>query len=92
MQSNAPVRYLAGVTFFNGDPQENQSIAPSRDTALKGRSRIAQWHFGSSTESVWLACRYLDTGISIVRRLPASYKECQLTYGPGGVIKTLSCK
>ncbi|WP_139350436.1 STY0301 family protein [Rhodanobacter sp. B04] len=73
MQSYAPVRYLAGVTFFDGDPKENQSIAPARDIATKGRERIAQWRLGSGAEPVWLACRYLDTGISLVRRLPASY-------------------
>lgn len=85
-------RYLAGVTFFDGDPQENRSIAPTRDTPTAGNRRLAVWHFGSSDVPVWLGCRYLNTGVMLTRRLPASYRECRVSYAAGGVIKGIDCK
>jgi len=85
-------RYLAGVSFFDGDPKEAKSIAPVRDFPLSGKDRVALWNFGPSGEPVWLACRYLDTGISLSRQLSSSYKECRVTYGAGGIVKAIACK
>ncbi|MDE2368026.1 MAG: hypothetical protein KGN16_03565 [Burkholderiales bacterium] len=80
------------MTFFDGDPQENRSIAPTRDTPTAGNRRLAVWHFGSSDVPVWLGCRYLNTGVMLTRRLPASYRECRVSYAAGGVIKGIDCK
>lgn len=91
-QFDNSARYLAGVTFFDGDPKENQSIAPTRDAPSSGTNRTAVWRFGSSGVPVWLACQYLGTGISLSRQLPSFYKECQVVYGPGAIIKSVSCK
>ncbi|WP_429295937.1 STY0301 family protein [Paraburkholderia atlantica] len=84
-------RFLQGVAFFDDDPKKNASIAPTSDTALSGHERIARWHFRSSGIPVWLGCRYEGTGIVLTRQLPASYKECQLVYGPGGVVRKIGC-
>lgn len=84
-------RYLAGVTFFDGDPRARASIAPTRDVAATGRDRVATWDFGVSTTPVWLACRYQQTGVSLVRQLPAAYRQCTLRYGPGGIVRSLAC-
>jgi len=91
LQDNS-TRYLAGVTFFDGDPKANMSIAPTRDSPVSGRDRVALWRFGSSGVPVWLGCRYLDTGVFLTRKLPASYKECRVLFAPGGIIKTINCK
>lgn len=84
------IRHLDGVTFFDGAPEDNKSIAPSRDASLSGRERIAEWRFGSSGVAVWLACPYRDTGISLSRQLPP-YAVCRMTYAPGGVIRAINC-
>lgn len=88
---DASPRYLGGVTFFDGDPSQNRSIAPTHDLR-SGRDHVAVWSFGSSGEPVWLNCRYLDTGISLSKQIPTAYKECRVTYGAGGVVKSIYCK
>lgn len=90
--ADASPRYLAGVSFFDGDPKENRSIAPTSDSRARGKDRVALWRMGSSGAPVWISCHYLDTGISISRQLPLSYRECRVTYGPGGVIRYIECK
>lgn len=90
-QLDTSPRFLQGITFFDDDPKKNASIVPTSDTALTGHDRIARWRFRSSGIPVWLGCRYDGTGIVLTRQLPASYKECQLVYGPGRVVKKISC-
>ncbi|WP_429567324.1 STY0301 family protein [Paraburkholderia sp. JPY419] len=90
-QLDTSPRFLQGITFFDDDPRKNASIVPTSDTALTGHDRIARWRFRPSSIPVWLGCRYEGTGIVLTRQLPASYKECQLVYGPGGVVKKISC-
>ncbi|WP_410449882.1 STY0301 family protein [Paraburkholderia sp. UCT2] len=90
-QMDTSPRFLQGITFFDDDPKKNASIAPTSDTALSGHERIAWWRFRSSGVPIWLGCRYGGTGIVLTRQLPASYKECRLVYGPGGVLKKISC-
>jgi hypothetical protein len=84
-------RYLQGVTFFDDNPEKNASLAPTSDKASSGNERIAQWRFGSSGVPVWLGCRYEGTHVMLTRQLPISYKECRLVYGPGGIVRKLSC-
>ncbi len=91
-QQDNSTRYLAGVTFFDGDPKQNISIAPSSDSLSQGKNRVALWRFGSSDVAVWLGCRYQDTGIFLTQKLPAAYKECRVLYAPGGIIKSINCK
>jgi hypothetical protein len=91
-QYDNSIRYLVGVTFFDGDPKENKSIAPIRDSPLSEKDRISLWRFGSSGVPVWLGCKYLDTGVSLTRQLSISYEECRVSYGPGGIIKAINCK
>ncbi|MBU6257760.1 MAG: hypothetical protein KGL18_08520 [Burkholderiales bacterium] len=85
-------RYLAGVTFFDGDPKENRSIVPTRDTPTAGKRRLAVWRFGSSAVPVWLGCRYLNTGVLLARRLPDSVRACRVSYAAGGVVERIDCQ
>lgn len=91
LKSGDASRYLAGVSFFDGDPAEQVSLAPTRDTR-SGNDRIAIWSFGKSSKSIWLACRYLQSGLSLTRALPATYTQCRLLYAPGGIVKNLTCQ
>lgn len=86
---NAP-RYFSGVTFFDGNPQDNQSIAPTRDTPVKGHERLAVWQFGPSG-GVWMGCRYIDSATVLTRALPESVRECRVVYAAGGVVKNIEC-
>ncbi|WP_409259190.1 STY0301 family protein [Paraburkholderia sp. WSM4177] len=90
-QMDMSPRFLQGITFFDADPKRNASIAPTSDTALPAHERIARWRFRSSGVPIWLGCRYEGTGIVLTRQLSASYKECRLVYGPGGIVKQISC-
>lgn len=82
-------RNLAGVGFFDGHPDEQRSLAPTTDSA--GRNPVATWKFGSNPVSVWLSCRYQDSAITLTRPLPA-YRECQVTHGPGGIVRSIDCQ
>ncbi len=83
-------RYLAGVSFFDGEPSRQVSLAPMRDVAA-GRDRVATWRL-TGEGPVWFVCRYLDTGVRLAKALPNKYTECKVTYGPGGIVRSVHCK
>ena len=66
---------LASITFFDGDPKEDASLAPDRSTKLQ-----QSWAFGSSDHSIWLTCRYTGTTVVLGRALPKQVKSCTVTY------------
>jgi hypothetical protein len=84
-------RHLVGATFFDGPPASNNSIVPTKDSASSSGNRIASWDLKTSDAPIWLSCRYLDTGISLSRQLPKTYKECRIFYGPGGRLDAIKC-
>jgi hypothetical protein len=92
----APHR-LARVTFFDGPVESQASLVPDRSTQL-GKIRTAKWILQPNTERpYWLACYYSATSLALTRVLPASVKECTVTYRTDvevdGMpeIKSLSC-
>jgi hypothetical protein len=89
--SDATPRQLAGVSFFDGDPKQQRSLAPTRDTRA-GKDRQATWQFGQTDEPVWLSCRYLDTGVVLAKPLAKPLHECRVVYGAGGIVKTITCQ
>lgn len=88
---DAAPRYLAGVTFYAGQPSEQASLAPDRDVRA-GKLRKASWRFEGSTEPIWFACRYLDSGVTLSKPLPAAYKQCEVSYSAGGIIAAINCQ
>ena len=91
---DASPRYLDGVTFFDGPPDKNQSIAPTVDaTPVKGRNaRVATWRFGTSGEPVWFACRYGGSRVVLSQVLPVATKSCAVTYGAVAVVVAVDCR
>lgn len=75
--SGLPIR-LAGVTFYDGAPDLNASLAPDNETTRNQR-RIAVWKFASRSET-WLACSYAGTDIVLSRPMPKATTTCRVTY------------
>lgn len=81
---------LARVTFFDGDPKNQASLAPDRDFK-SGKDQVAVWKFGAGQGPIWLACEYLSTSITLMRELPA-YRQCRVTYSVGNIVKRIDCQ
>lgn len=79
---------LAGMTFFDGKPEEKASLAPDKQTAVNGHS-VASWTFGFSDRPIWVACRYAGTDVILSRELPKSTRMCSITYAAGETIAGL---
>jgi len=74
--SAAPVR-LAGVTFFDGKPEEEASLVYDRITPGRTGTR-ATWTFQPNSH-IWLSCSYSGTTVVLSRALP-SITRCVVTY------------
>lgn len=88
---------LAGITFFEGKPEDNASLAPDSERNANGKT-ISRWNFPSSRPPIWLACRYAWTSVTLARELPKEIRVCTITYNPrqtiGGLpeIEKIDCR
>lgn len=88
---------LAGLTFFDGKPEDKASLAPDKNVAVKGKS-VALWTFDGSGRPIWVACQYAGTNVVLTRELPRSTRSCSITYTAGvtiaglPVIEKVDCK
>jgi len=76
--SKAPHR-LEMVTFFEGPPEEEASLAYD-DIKNAGKESVAVWTFATSPRGFWISCGYSGTAVVLSRRLPAGVKTCRVTY------------
>ena len=72
---------LAGITFFEGPPEQQASLAP--DIEKKTQST---WNF---TKPAWIACHYSGTSLTLTRALPKTTKSCTITFQPGVTVAGL---
>ncbi|BCB22411.1 hypothetical protein OCUBac02_53050 (plasmid) [Bosea sp. ANAM02] len=80
-QVMSPHRH-ARITFFDGPPAEQASLAPDETRSVNGRE-VSTWRFGrSSTRAIWIECGYAGTSISLSQELPAETKSCSITFDP----------
>jgi hypothetical protein len=70
---------LAGVTFFDGNPQDRASLVPDKQSKLKAGT-VASWTFGVTDRAIWIACSYAWTSVVLSRQLPRTTRECSITY------------
>jgi hypothetical protein len=71
---------LAGVTFFDGPPEQQASLVYQSETNSKGK-KYATWSFGTtSTRLVWIACSYSGTNVVLSQPLPKATSQCSVTY------------
>jgi hypothetical protein len=89
---------LAGITFYDGTPQEKASLVYD-DMKKAGGKQVATWSFTpGSGRQTWVACSYSGTNIQMTKALPASARSCEVTYDPrqqvAGLpsIEKISCK
>lgn len=75
--SETPI-LLAGVTFFDGPPEQKASLVYDSETLLKGK-QVAVWRFGSQSQ-IWISCRYSGTTVVLSQPLSKSTSTCKVTY------------
>ena len=79
---------LAGLTFFDGKPEDKASLAPDKRTEANGRA-VASWTFPSGGRAIWVACRYSSTDVVLTRELPAKIRTCAITFATNETIAGL---
>ncbi len=70
---------LAAVTFFDGPPAEEASLAYDEQTSQAGETR-AVWRFTPGGKGIWISCSYDGTRAVLSRRLPAAVRTCTVRY------------
>jgi hypothetical protein len=80
---------LSGLTFFDGKPEEEASLAPDSQTRQNGKDLLV-WNFGAdSNRPTFLVCRYAGTNVTLQRELPKGTRSCKVTYNPKQTIAGL---
>ncbi len=69
---------LAGITFFDGRPEDEASLAPDKTSRQNGKD-LAFWTFDAA-RPVFLVCRYAWTNVTLQRELPKGVRGCTVTY------------
>jgi hypothetical protein len=72
---------LAGVTFFDGKPEDEASLVYDRMTPSRNGMR-ATWTFAANSH-IWLSCNYTGTNVVLSRALPA-VTRCTVLYRKEG--------
>ena len=71
---------LAGITFYDGPPQEKASLAYDSISKSAGM-QSAKWTFAPAAgRATWIACSYADTSVRLTRPLPTNTATCEVTY------------
>lgn len=87
---------LAGLTFYDGKPEEKASLAPDGQTTQRNET-ISTWKF-DKTRPTWVECHYSGTSVTLTRELPRSTSTCMVTYARGEtiaglpVIESVTCR
>jgi hypothetical protein len=97
ISSDAAPHQLAGLTFFDGKPEEKASLAPDSEVRVKGKVH-STWTFPAGGGPIWVACSYAGTNLTLSRVLPKSARSCLITYSGRDtvaglpVIEKVDCK
>lgn len=78
--SDMPNR-LAGVTFFDGPPEQKASLVYDDEHVIK-RKQIATWRFTRQSK-IWVSCGYSGSNIELSKALTEGTTSCSVTYNPG---------
>jgi hypothetical protein len=84
--SDLPIRF-AGVTFFDGPPEQKASLVNDTESMVKGK-RIAVWKFLPQSQ-IWASCSYSGSNIVLSQALAKGTSKCSVTYIPKETIAGL---
>lgn len=96
-QDSVPLR-LAAVSFYDGPPEQNASLAPEASGKGKRGIETEVWKFRPKSGGIWIGCSYASTNITITRKLESDITECIVTYNPrvhiagNREISSISCR
>lgn len=84
---------LETITFFDQHPKEMASLAPDNENT-KGNKLT--WTFGPKQE-IWLVCKYKNTKVELIKKLPADVKSCTVSYASqqftvNSDVESMDCK
>jgi hypothetical protein len=76
-RANEPHR-LAGITIFDGKPEERAALVPM-ERAISTTRSLATWSFVKGRQ-YWLTCAYSGTGVVLSRAIAGTVAACSVTY------------
>ncbi len=89
---------LAGISFYDGPPQEKASLAYDNMTKA-GAKQTAKWSFSpEASRETWISCSYSGTSVKLAKTLPPKTTACEVTYDPRQqlaglpLIEKISCR
>ena len=69
---------LESVAFYSGHPKELASLVPTNEDAS---DQDPVWDFDAK-EQIWQACRYRDTKVQLIQKLPKGTVHCRVVRQP----------
>jgi len=78
-RKDASPNVLAGLTFYDGRPEEQASLAPD-EKHVRGKL-VETWElFPNPPRQNWIECVYAGTSIKIAKPLPKEIRGCTVTF------------
>jgi hypothetical protein len=73
---------VAGITVFDGRPEQKASLVPGNEEKQKAENRLAvTWQLAPlSPEGIWLAFSYASTSVVLAKPLPEGTTELRVLY------------
>jgi len=76
VQNTTEPSSFRNVTFFDGPPAEQASLAPESDDGVR-----SIWTFDpAAPKGIWVACGYQGTQILLQQKLRAGIRKCIVTF------------
>ena len=73
---------IAGITVFDGRPEQKASLVPDNEEQHKAENRlVVTWQLAPlSPEGIWLTFSYASTSVVLAKPLPQGATELRVTY------------
>ena len=69
---------LMDVAFFDGPVIKGAEIM--HDDASKNKSKIRKWTFTKDNFEIFIQCRYVNTNISYIGKIPDGVSQCKVLF------------
>jgi hypothetical protein len=83
---------IAGITVFDGRPEQKASLVPDKEERQKAENRLlVTWRLDpSSTEGIWLTFSYASTSVVLAKPLPKGATQLRVTYDTSATISGMN--